>query len=196
MAKAIAVPGRSKVEIDRSAALFLSEFQPAAIKKPGPVDVESLFEIVMQEKYGIETGYTDLSHLGPGVLGYTDAASKTSYVDKSLSDADDLPAKRLFRSTVAHEIKHCIKHVQILNLFRSICKDKDDDGLYRREKSDIKPYEDPEWQAWVFAGALLMPQRHILDLHRRGSSIEEMAGIFDVNPAFVRSRLKRLGALK
>ncbi len=193
MSKAIVVPGRSKAEIENSAISILSEFQDSAIKKPEPVDIEYLFEIVVPERYGIDTGYCDLSKLGNGVLGYTNAQSKMSYVDKSLSDSDDKITRRLFRSTVAHEIKHCVKHVQILNLFKSICKDKDDEGLYRREKSQIKPYEDPEWQAWYFAGALLMPNHHILNLTKGGYSIEEMAGIFDVNPAFMRSRIKRLG---
>ncbi|MFA6348677.1 MAG: ImmA/IrrE family metallo-endopeptidase [Candidatus Paceibacterota bacterium] len=196
MAKAIVVPGKSKIEIDNSAVSFLSEFQPTAIKEPGAIDVADLFEIVIPERYRIKTGYTDLSPLGPGVLGYTDAALKISFVDSSLSDAEDTPTRRLYRSTVAHEMKHCIKHVQILNIFRSICKDKDDVSLYRREKRNIKPYEDPEWQAWIFAGALLMPRHHILGLYNGGYSIEEMANIFDVNPAFVRSRLRKLDALK
>jgi Zn-dependent peptidase ImmA (M78 family) len=193
MSKAIVVPGRSKVEIDQTAMSILSKFQISAIKKPEPVDIEYLFEIIIPEHYGIVTGYCDLSKLGNDVLGYTNAQSKMSYVDKSLSDSDDKITRRLFRSTIAHEIKHCVKHVQILNLFKSICKDKDDEGLYRREKSKIKPYEDPEWQAWFFAGALLMPNHHVLTLNKRGCSTEEMADIFDVNPAFMRSRIKRLG---
>jgi len=193
MSKAIVVPGRSKTDIEQSAIRMLSQFLPSAIKQPETVNIEYLFEIVIPEHYKIKTEYCDLSGLGYNVLGYTNAQLKKSFIDKSLSDYEDHSTRRLFRSTVAHEIKHCVKHVQILNYFKSICTDKDDDNLYRREKSTIKPYEDPEWQAWFFAGALLMPSHHILTLHKRGCSVGEMADIFDVNPAFVSSRIRRLG---
>lgn len=193
MAKAIVVPGTSKNEIEISAGLLLKNFQPSALQKPEAVDVESFYEIIVPNKYGITTGY---GNLGPGILGYTDASLKVSFVDSSLSDGEDTPTRRLYRSTVAHEIKHCITHVQVLNLFRSICKNEADEALYRREKKNIKAYEDPEWQAWFFAGAFLMPRHHILKLFERGCSIQELAEIFDVNPAFVRWRLRKLNALK
>jgi hypothetical protein len=192
MSKAIVVPGRSKAEIEDSAISLILNFQNSAIKEPEPIDIELLYEIIIPEQYGIDTEYCDLSTLGYGILGYTNAQLRKSYIDKSLSDSEDKHIRRMFRSTIAHEIKHCIKHVQILNLFKSMCIENDYESLYRREKSEIKPYEDPEWQAWYFAGALLMPSHHVYKLIRGGYSIEEMADIFDVNPSFMRSRVKRL----
>jgi len=35
-----------------------------------------IYEIYIPDRYSIKTGYTDLSSLGSGVLGYTDAAKK------------------------------------------------------------------------------------------------------------------------
>ena len=193
MAKEIVVPGTSKKKIEEHAVSLLREFQPSTIKEPEPINVEFLYEVIVPRRYGISTGYS--SELAPGILGITDASLKVSYVNSSLSDWEDAPTRRLFRSTVAHEIKHCISHVQALNLFKSICKGDADEVLYRREKKDIKAYEDPEWQAYFFAGALLMPRYHILRLHEGGCLIPDIADIFDVNPAFVRWRLRKLGAL-
>ncbi|NUO10433.1 MAG: ImmA/IrrE family metallo-endopeptidase [Candidatus Brocadia sp.] len=61
---------------------------------------------------------------------------------------------------------------------------------YREE--DLKPYMNPEWQAWRFAGALLMPAQAVKEAIRRGYSIGEMSKRFGVNPAFVISRIKAL----
>ncbi len=58
------------------------------------------------------------------------------------------------RFTIAHEIGHYLLH------------GKGEISL-ARNPSDIKKYEDPEWQASVFAGSLLMDKQKIegMDIH-------------------------------
>jgi hypothetical protein len=190
--KVTVVPGLSKREIEQIALSLLQEIQPQALTLDVAVDVESLYEFYIPEKCGIETGYTDLSGLGPGILGYTDAVSMRSSVDKTLSDSTEGGLLRRFRATVGHESFHCMKHVQAVRYFRSTSHGRDE-ALYRVERTKVRPFEDPEWQSWRFARAYLMPMQRIRCYSAEGLSPHQMAEIFDLNPAFVEVRLKNLG---
>lgn len=183
----------SRIRIENRALSILQEFQPDALsgKFPQPVDVEAIYEIYIPNQVEVITGYTDLcSILGPEILGYTNAATKVSFVDSSLSDATDRATLRRFRATVEHEGGHCLLHVPLLQFFKSLSLKGE--GLYRAKRSEIEPFRDPEWQAWAFAGAIMMPKPLVADYHERGFALNEMADQFDVNPAFVRVRLQTL----
>lgn len=186
------VPALSRKEIEARAVSLLKEWDTDGLSGQRPVDVEAIFDICIPERFGIQTGYTDLSFLGEGVLGYTDAAKKVSYVDKTLIDSDHPPMRRRCRSTVGHETGHCLYHVSVLNFFRSSSFKDEGYGLYRAERSEVKPYENPEWQAWEFARACLMPRHLILKYCEKGYSPDEMAKQFDVNPSFLKVRLSTL----
>jgi hypothetical protein len=191
-AKVTVVPGLSKKQIENVAIRLLKENQPDALTKDIPVDVEMLYEFYIPETYGIKVCYTDLSPLGSGILGYTNAATKESFVDKNLSDSNDVATSRRFRSTVVHESFHCIQHVPVIQYFKSISLDKDE-ILYRVKKTDIRAFEDPEWQAWEFARVYLMPSSRTIRYYESGLSVRKMADIFDVNPKFMEVRLKKMG---
>ena len=183
----------SRAKIEALAMNILREFQPEALrgKFPQPVDVEAIFEIYIPSKVDVQTGYTDLSRLiGSEILGYTNAAKRVSFVDCSLSDATDRGTLRRFRSTLGHEGGHCLLHVPLLQLFRSISRRGE--GLYRVNRSEIKAFQDPEWQAWEFARAIMMPKLLIMDYLERGFDLNGMADQFEANPAFLRVRLQTL----
>ena len=187
------VPGLSRRDIEIRATLLLKESeQLEAVRGGNPVDIETIFELYIPGRYRVETGYTDLNFLGPGVLGYTDASKRISCVDKSLSDSDDTPTRRRFRSTVGHEAGHCIYHVSVLSFFKSSLLKGNVDGLYRAERAQIPAFKDPEWQAWEFARACLMPHELVLKYCERSYSLRDMAKCFDVNPRFIEVRLDTL----
>ena len=186
------VPGLSRNEIEVRAVSLLRELQPEALKGECPVDIEDIYEFYIPEHCGIETGYTDLSFLGSGILGYTDASKKISFVDKTLIDSEYSPTRRRCRATVAHESGHCLYHVPVLNFFKSLSFKNDSDLLYRAKRTEIKAYEDPEWQGWEFARACLMPRHLILQYCEKDYSIRDMADQFDVNPSFIEVRMKTL----
>jgi len=186
------VPGLSRNLIESKAVLLLQEIQPEALYGQCPTKVEEIFEFYIPDRYNMETGYEDLSILGDNILGYTDAKKKVSVVDKTLSDSTEQSMLRRFRATVAHEIFHCMYHVPILNSFRSSSLFENGETLHRADRSKIKPFLDPEWQAWEFARACLMPRRLVIQYYEEGYSRYEMAAEFDVNPAFVDVRLSTL----
>ncbi|WP_027360857.1 ImmA/IrrE family metallo-endopeptidase [Desulforegula conservatrix] len=187
------VAPRSKKEIERDVIRLLSDIQAEALCSDDcPVDAEYIYEYYIREKYGLVTDYIDLSVIGPNILGYTDANSNSSYVDKALVDSNSQSTLRRLRATVAHEIGHCIYHVPELKNFRSSLS-VTGGILFREEPSNIKAYENPEWQAWQFAGSLLMPEKKIISYYEKGCSTDVIANIFDVNPSFVKVRLNKLG---
>lgn len=66
------------------------------------------------------------------------------------------------RFTIAHEIGHAILHKNRTFLCR--------------EDENLKPYEDPEWQANTFAGELLVPSSMILN-----QSIQKISKTYEVS---------------
>jgi len=67
------------------------------------------------------------------------------------------------RFTIAHEIGHLLMHTP-------------DRVVFTRTKNEIKPYENPEWQANTFAGELLVHSDSIRDL-----SVEDIANKYEVS---------------
>jgi len=187
------VPPLSKEQIETHAAALIKQFDPTGFSGNYSVDIERIFEFDLKTLPGLKelkTGYRDLSQMGHRVFGYTDAWLKVSFIHAELVDSTDQVTQRVFRATVAHESAHCIQHVGVLNLFSSVLADGA--TLFRAERKDIPAYLDPEWQAWALAGALLMPRHRLLSLYHEGASEYEMATVFDVNPAFIKRRMKAL----
>jgi Zn-dependent peptidase ImmA (M78 family) len=188
--KSIVVQGMSRSKIEQDATSLLKRIQPKAYYEDEATDVEYIFEFYLGDEYGIKTGYTDLSSLPGDVMGYTDAAKKICLIDKTLIDSEFPVTIRRCRSTIGHEVGHCILHVPAIRDYISCLSRNQADAFHRKEKSQIKAYEDPEWQAWEYAGALLMPRNRVLKYAEAGLTTKQMADRFDVNGAFMNYRLK------
>ena len=102
--------------------------------------------------------------------------------------------RRRLRATLAHEIGHCFLHVEDSRRAHTMLRFLHDESvsmqMFRQE--DLHAYQNPEWQAWRFAGALLMPESCVRAAVSNKWSIQMMARGFDVNPAFVKARLNGL----
>jgi hypothetical protein len=157
-----------------------------------PFDVERFFDCELEGRTGIEPVYESL---GGGLEGYTDTAGMKCVICSELASygKNDGQRRRL-RATLAHEIGHCFLHVEDSQRARTMLKFLHDESvsqqMYRQE--DLQAYENPEWQAWRFAGALLMPECCIRAAVNNKWSVQMMSRGFDVNPAFVKVRLNNL----
>jgi hypothetical protein len=76
------MPPLGRKDIEAQAASLLRDLQPKAAIGDEPADIESIFEFYIPKHYGIKTGYTDLSVLGSGILGYTDYTLANSVTDR------------------------------------------------------------------------------------------------------------------
>jgi len=187
-----AVPGLSRAEIERTMMSVLDAFQPDALMGRCPVDIEVLYEIDLpryyQQRYGeeIQTGYGDLSAYPGEVLGVTDTKRRISLVERSLMESPNRSRRRQGYATCAHEASHVLLHMP-LGDFESLSVTT---GLFRA--SEGLKGGDPEWQAWWGARALAMPAEVIQGYMRSGLSERHIAERMDLNPAFVRMRMRDL----
>lgn len=181
---------RSRSDIERLALLIIQKYQPRVITEKESFDIERFFDCELEKFTKVSTDYQKLQ---TGIYGYTDSVEKVCVISQEL--ADDPDQKYFLRSTMAHEIGHAILHVRdyvsMRSAFQSIHK-KYHSLLMYREK-DIVAYKNPEWQAWRFAGAILMPTPAFIAAVREGLDDTSLSERFGVNPAFVKVRKKALG---
>ena len=180
------------MQIETEAQQILQSFQPGALVTPQAIQIEKFFEGRLPKMTGVITDYRDLS---PGILGWTDSERMEVVVAANLVDSLILSERRRGRATIAHECDHAIRHIPQFRKRQNILKSIHDSNhsnfrMFRQE--DIPAYLNPEWQSWRWAKAFLMPLPTVINLFRYGSEPYEMAEIFDVNPAFVKTRLADL----
>ncbi len=181
---------RSGIDIDNNALKIVKIFQPEALKEFAAFDIERFFEFDLEELTGVKCDYRELDY---GIHGYTDSDAMECVVCESL--LEDPRQIHFCRSTMAHEAGHAVQHVHEFRKKKAVLQSMHDNAhvslrLYR--ETDIPLYMNPEWQAFRFAGAILMPTPAVTELVRRGHSIDDISEIFQVSIPFVKSRLKAL----
>lgn len=193
MGKVPIVPRMSAGQIEAKAIEVLKDFCPEVWTDNIPVPVDRIFDVYIPDRLHVRTGYTELRELGIQAEGYTNSRQMFSLVDRSLVNDFTLRGTRRFRATVGHESGHCFLHIPIRKWQQSLLLVGQ--GM-KRERSDLLPFEDPEWQAWRFCQALCMPSKLVKQmLAQYGSDyhgITKMMERFDMNFKFVLARLKSL----
>lgn len=183
--------GMSGVQIDHLATSIVARYQPEVLTGGKAFDILRFVDTKLEDLTGVTPAYSN--ELPPEIYGITDSANRLVIFQEDL--ATDESSINFFRSTQAHEAGHCYLHVPQLQqrsrtqVFRQ-AKGEDSIQLYR--KDDIPVYRNPEWQAWRFAGALLMPEKPLRMMLRDGASLWEIAENFEVNIPFLNARLKAL----
>lgn len=184
--------GLSRDKIEEAVQRILRDFCPEALVELTPLNIERMFEQYIPKKFGIQTGYEELSY---GIHGFTDPNKLRSIVASQLVDSKDTATIRFARSTTGHEIGHAVLHAiqfKRKNLELKFLHDNNHSAplLYRQE--EIKAYENPEWQAWEFCKSLFLPKDVIRKAVKEGKQIRDIAERVNLNPAFIEVRLKNL----
>jgi hypothetical protein len=188
--KVVKAAAKSSADIDHVALRLIERYQPEALNKPQEFDIERFFENALEPMTGVRADYQDL---GLPVHGYTDSDQKISVVDTSL--AENPSQRNRFRATVAHEVGHAILHVGQFRRRKEVLRfthDCEDVSLRMYREDEIPAYMNPEWQAWRFAKALLMPEKMFRMAHATGINLHQLAVTFGVSVDFARQRLKDL----
>ncbi len=186
--------GMSGLQIDNFATNIIARYQPEVLKGGKAFDVLRFVDTKLEDLAGVTPVYSN--ELPPEIYGLTDSANKQVIFQEDL--ATDESSVNFFRSTQAHETGHCFLHVPQLQqrsrtqVFRQA---KGEDSIHLYRKDDIPIYRNPEWQAWRFAGALLMPENPLRMMLHDGASFEDISETFEVNIPFLKTRLKALKIL-
>ena len=186
----VSFPGCSRRELNELALNIIKHYQPGILNGMEPFNLDGFIEVV-EDFMKIDFDFT--SELPAGIDGCTSTIDNKVLIRAEL--VDDPSNERYARSTIAHEMGHVILHMPLL---RELSKDitfgqkKEEQGLNLYSRKVLKPYKDPEWQAWEFAGALLMPEPAIQAMINKGMSPSQMAGIFNVNTVFMKLRMRNL----
>lgn len=185
-----AVKPRGTLEIAQIAEVFLGQVAPDHLDAGSALDLEPLVHWRLQEE-DILVYASTVDEL-PTVEAETRAGNdgkidilmrEESYA--ALFEPNSLTNRA--RSTLAHEIGHAVLHTEEVRMGR----ERPEEMVLRRSlRSNLKPYQDSEWQAHAFAGAFLIPRSALegCDSH----DCTDMASRFGVSEGFARSHMKRI----
>ncbi len=90
---------------------------------------------------------------------------------------------------------HCFLHVPEFRKRKQLARfihNDENATLQRRHEDNVPIYANPEWQAFRFGGALLIPKTSLEIVLSQGASPEDMCKIFAVSLPFLNSRLRAL----
>lgn len=190
----IKFPAKNKRDIDDITSSIIKFVQPRVLSAKEPLDVFHLIEVI-EDDFNIDFDFIDT--LPYGIDGCTSIDDNAVYINSDL--AAPHANEKYLNSTVTHEAGHVILHVPYLRTlkmsmtFNQRKHEAHAIKLYRDNKTPL--WENPEWQAWHFAGALLMPEIAVRTLINKGITLDDLAGHFKVNQPFLISRLKKLGII-
>lgn len=141
----------SKANIECKAQHFLEKAKSSHLIEPGSINVLELIDIYLPKEYGYKVELIDDNKSIQFEGAVIPEKKKIMFPVQIYNGIAERIPRCLF--TGAHEISHVVLHSNQLNRRELI--DFIING-YKR-KDEIKPYEDPEWQANYMAGAILMP---------------------------------------
>lgn len=188
------VPPMGCAPLESIGEAFLGMCAPQCLKEAQALDVLHLLEYVLPQ-HGI--------HVTPATPDELDGREGATDPDGS-RDIEILIASNLWadllaggshanraRATVAHELSHAILHVPVIR--RRLTLQHSNPGLLlsRYRRGDLKPYEDPEWQAWTLAGAILLPRATLAPKAGR-IPVPQLASLFGVSDRMLVNHARRM----
>lgn len=178
--------------IEELGRCFLDHLAPDTLTSPHPLDVLELVDSRLPQ-FGIHVCPATREEIGnrDGATDLKGDREVSILVAEDVWDALELPPPKSHyaRTTVCHEIGHAVLHVPVLRRRLLLS-----DALARTQRAELRPYEDPEWQAWAFAGAILLPSATLRMLHAQHNRLtpELVSSIFEVSISMAQSHLRRL----
>lgn len=184
---------RSTAAIAAIAEQFIRECCPDHLTAAKPLDIAHLVDYGLERKrivvypVGIEDLPDAEAETRAGSSGWLEILMREEFYD-ALFEKNSRTVRA--RSTLGHEIGHAVLHERELRTGRAQPHVL---AMKRALRSDLPAYRDSEWQAFVFAGALLIP-RPALRLVGWADTYA-VADRFEVSESLVRSHLKRINSI-
>lgn len=188
----IRMPPLSKDTIARIAEAVLAVMCPEALETPTELDLARWVDLDLAER-GIHVAPVTAHTLGDAeALTIPDREPGIEILlEQSRWDQLFEGGRRAHRAraTVTHEFGHAILHVPTIRRRKSSAFGEY--FLARVSRGSMKAYEDPEWQAWAFAGYLLAPRRMVATLTDKSPA--NLSRKFGMSEEMAANHLRRLG---
>lgn len=182
--KVFVVPGLSAETIELRAKLFLQKTYPYLLDAPDAFPAQQFFERDLYKLFGFHYSVQDLPS---GISGTTDFDPDRKELILSANTYEQLLEEDgRARFTVLHEAGHIFLHKDYMSTLSTTRS-----GL-KLNRSMIPAYQDPEWQANYFAGAVMLPRHHIIKLISQGKFPQDIKRIFKTSRQAVDIRLSKL----
>lgn len=173
---------RSIETIEHEAEIFLRRFCRQAIDHGRPIDILRIFDGPALEELGFQA---HVEHLPTGIEGYTDFGERICAISEQTYET--ATSKRRSRFTIAHEMGHVWLHAD------EMCGKMNEESTIKKfHRSEVRAYVNPEWQANVFAGCILMPRLNVIKLLNEGRPIKDIADTFEVSMEAARIRAEKV----
>jgi hypothetical protein len=186
LAAITAMPGLSMACVETLAENVLSVFQPSALSAPEPIDVTGWVDTILP-RFGIHVlpaADDELRDCAALTYPSGEAESEILVAEWIWHDLAHEARPNFARATVMHELGHAILHVPVMRTMN------DPQPMPAADPATVPAFNDPEWQAWALAGAILMPRRTIAMLP--APTPQALAAIYHVSEQFAAVHLRRL----
>ncbi len=161
---------KTKADLEATALNVLAEFDPEHLREPKPLNVVRLIDNFLMQKYDWSLDVRE--DLPSDILGLSNPQTKTIVVSEQTYNSVQMGDGRS-RFTCCHEFSHVELHRTQMR-FRMVTMNANDDSLMRTDRTNLRAFEDPEWQADYLAGALLMPRPIVLKMMQQFRTFEEL----------------------
>ena len=174
------VPPASIKRISFCASQFLQKVAPDHLRKPGILNLPKLIDYDLPIQCNIRiypVKATDLDARHEAVTRRLDRDDTEILIRETAWNELFKGGYRAHRAraTVGHELGHACLHETVLALAR---------------QGDVRPYCNAEWQAWVFAGCILMPPQTLQLI--KPLNPENISRTYGVSRQFAETHSKRM----
>jgi hypothetical protein len=173
----------SRLDINKKALRSLAILMPRALKSAIPINLVEIVEFELFKHTGFRF---EIEELPENYEGYTDIINR-KLVLSEITYENLLKNVPRARFTAAHELGHVFLHGDQPRLKRF-----NEQNSLKYNRTELLPYEDPEWQANEFAASLLIPTNLGIELIKKGAPESSFADYFQVSCECARIRYTNL----
>lgn len=190
----IPMPAMSTAAIVDYCNNLLSLYAPQLLAQPTMLNVPVFMDWLGQFKIHTYPACDEELNGNEGLTFPADDGTTTILLSEEQYEALDFPDRRAHRArcTALHEGGHALLHIPVIRNRKVYAPQH---AFARVSSQQLKPYHDPEWQAFTFAGCTAMPVPALRMLAPSQRNPWDLSTIFGVSPDLAGQHLRRVSRM-